>query len=338
MKSTLHRCQSCHCSLEEDSNYCDTCGQKRIDQLPSMKELLRDFFSNIWALDSKLLRTIGTLLLQPGQLTLAYLKGTRNRYYTPFKLFLFWLTISFLLINSLIQQSEEFQQLDAYDFELNAYKTISQKGLHAHFQDSLDRIVIDSILLQGLPENKTYDEGVFSIMDKEFSIEELEAHSVEELIQRKNITHPIERQIAIQLLKAYKDPGKFQTYIISHLSWLFLSSLPLLALWMYLLYWRKHPYYIQHFVFLLHIHTFVLVLTTILAFALWIHPVIMASILLLRNILVTLSLGYSFGALKVVYKQSWRKTLLKFILLFFGYMIVFIITMLLFVFINFLLF
>ena len=189
MKSTLHRCQSCDCSLEEDANYCNNCGQKRIDKLPSMKELLGDFFSNIWSLDSKLFRTLGTLLFRPGKLTLCYLQGTRKHYYTPFKLFLFWLTISFLLINSLIQRSKEFQKVDTYDFQLNSYKVLSQKALHAHFQDSLDQVAIDSLLLQGLPKNEVYDNGLLSFMDEEFTVEELEEYSVEELIQRK--TSPI---------------------------------------------------------------------------------------------------------------------------------------------------
>lgn len=337
MKQPLHRCQNCQCSLESPSNYCDNCGQKRIDQPPSVKELLRDFFSNIWALDNKLLRTMGSLLFRPGQLTLAYLQGIRKGYYTPFKLFLFWLTISFLLLNTLLQKLPELQQVEQYNFKLKAYKINTQKNLKTHFSDSLEHSAIDSILALGLPKNGVYEDTIVSIMDHQFSVQELQRYTPQELIEREQIDNFIQQQFFIQLLKAYKEPGAFQKYLVGHLSWLILLSIPFLALWMRLLYWRKHPLYLQHVVFLLHVHTFILVVATGLALWKWLLLPASASSML-KNLLLFTSLGYSFIALRVVYQQGWRKTLLKFFLFLIGYSIVFALVIILFVLLNFLLF
>ena len=282
---------------------------------------------------------MGSLLFRPGRLTAAYIQGIRNNYYTPFKLFLFWLTISFILINSLIQQSNEFKELEKYDFELAAYKNISQKELKTYFTDSLDQAVIDSILTKNAPQiEQNYYDNLITIFDKEFSFEDLNNYTVEELADREHITQPINRLVFTQLLKAVKNPAKLQSYIIGHLSWLFLFMLPLVAGWMYLLYWRKRPYYIQHFVYLLHIHTFALTVLTIMAFWLWMNSDCSITLYTFGKVLLTTSMVYNFWALKVVYQQGWRKTLLKYLLLGFGYVILFIIVLLLFFLFNFLFF
>lgn len=338
MKPTLHQCQNCHCSLEEKSNYCDNCGQKRIDHLPSMRELLGDLFSNIWALDSKLLKTMTSLLFQPGQLTLAYLQGNRKGYYTPFKLFIFWLTVSFLLVSVVLEQYPQFHKLDSYNFELKAYQAITQKHLKAHFQDSTDQVVIDSVLAQGLPDNRGYGDTAVTIVGFDFTMEELRNNSVEELIDQQGVDNFLKRQLLIQLLKTYKDPRKFQTYIISHLSWLLLLSLPFLAFWMKILYWRKHPYYIQHLVFLLHWHTFALALLAGATLWMWMGTTATDTWIPLGKFIGIASILYAILALKKVYQQGKLKTLTKFILLLLGYIFLSIFVIALFLLVNFLLF
>ncbi|MFK7799941.1 MAG: DUF3667 domain-containing protein [Aureispira sp.] len=290
-------------------------------------------------MDSKLLRTMGSLLFRPGRLTLVYIRGIHKNYYTPFKLFLFWLTIGFLFVNNLIQQSNEFKALEQYDFELAAYKSIAQKELKEQFTDSLDQATIDTILTKNFPKaEQDYYDDLITIFDTKFSFEDLHTYTVEELADREQITHPIQRLVFTQLFKAVKSPAKLQSYIISHLSWLFLFMLPLLAGWMYRLYWRKRPYYIQHFVYLLHTHTFALTMLTGMAFWLWINPSCAISLYTFGKILLTTSLVYSFWALKVVYQQGWGKTVLKYLFLSIGYVILFTIALLLFFLVNFLFF
>lgn len=279
-----------------------------------------------------------SLLFQPGKLTLAYLQGNRKGYYTPFKLFLFWLTVSFLLMNVVMEKQAMFHQLDNYNFELKAYRAITQKNLKAHFQDSTDQLVIDSLLAKGLPENGVYEDTSITIVGFDFTMEELKNNTAEELIDQKGVDNVLKRQLLIQLLKTYKDPGKFQTYLISHLSWLLLLSLPFLALWMKLLYWRKHPHYIQHFVFLLHWHTFALTLFTGAAILMWINSYWMENWGALAKFIGIASTLYGGLALKKVYQQGKIKTTVKYILLVFGYVIIFTFVMALFLFVNFLLF
>ncbi len=78
------------CGTEFHGPFCHACGEKRIsttdlDLRHYAKTLLEDFTH----LDSKLLRTVRLLLLQPGELSVAYIEGRRTRYIKPFQLFLF---------------------------------------------------------------------------------------------------------------------------------------------------------------------------------------------------------------------------------------------------------
>lgn len=148
MKPSPHRCQNCQCTLPEDSNYCDNCGQKRIEALPSVGELFRDFLSNLLALDSKLLRTMSGLLFRPGHLTQAYLQGKRKGYYTPFKLFLFWLTAAFLLLSLLLRKLPTVEEV--YNFEMVAYQTQLRSDLYQLLPDST-HAQVDSVLTRHRP-------------------------------------------------------------------------------------------------------------------------------------------------------------------------------------------
>lgn len=60
--------------------------------------IIGDFFDTAFDFDSRIIRTIGPLLLRPGHLTLEYFRGHRVRYVSPVRLFFFLCIASFLLL------------------------------------------------------------------------------------------------------------------------------------------------------------------------------------------------------------------------------------------------
>lgn len=60
-------------------------------------ELLRDAFGDMFELDSRLWRTLLPLLAKPGQLTQDYLEGRRARYMPPFRMYLVFSLVFFLV-------------------------------------------------------------------------------------------------------------------------------------------------------------------------------------------------------------------------------------------------
>jgi len=87
-----------NCDSKITGKYCANCGQKVTDLHPSLKTMIHDFFSDLFAFDSRFYRTFYPLIFKPGFLTSEYILGRRVLYVPPFRIYLF---ISFLLFLSL---------------------------------------------------------------------------------------------------------------------------------------------------------------------------------------------------------------------------------------------
>jgi hypothetical protein len=60
--------------------------------------ILGDFVDTVLNIDSRVIRTIGPLLVRPGYLSLEYFAGRRVRYVTPMRLFLFMSLVAFFAV------------------------------------------------------------------------------------------------------------------------------------------------------------------------------------------------------------------------------------------------
>ena len=79
-------CANCDAPLA--GQYCAVCGQRSRARMITLWQLLREVSEVLTTLDSRLWRTLITLLFRPGRLTADYLKGRRARYAPPLRLFL----------------------------------------------------------------------------------------------------------------------------------------------------------------------------------------------------------------------------------------------------------
>lgn len=97
-----HRPENClNCKTALLGSYCHSCGQEALIEAPSFREFLHEYLHHYVALEGKLVRTIGALLLKPGQLTVDFLEGRRQRFVKPFA---FYATFSFLFFIALSLQ------------------------------------------------------------------------------------------------------------------------------------------------------------------------------------------------------------------------------------------
>lgn len=90
--------QCADCLAPVTGKYCAACGQETLIETPTVKHFLQEFADQYVALEGKLGRTLRVLVTQPGQLTLDYVEGRRQRYVRPLKLYL---TISVLFFGLL---------------------------------------------------------------------------------------------------------------------------------------------------------------------------------------------------------------------------------------------
>lgn len=77
------------CGFTTDAPYCARCGERRAaDRGYTLRHFAHEAFEAVTNVDGTGWRTVRTLLLSPGALTAAYMRGERVRYMKPLQLFL----------------------------------------------------------------------------------------------------------------------------------------------------------------------------------------------------------------------------------------------------------
>jgi hypothetical protein len=99
------RCENCGSPLYGE--HCFACGQPTKGLVRHFSSILGDFFDTVFNIDSRVLRTIGPLLVRPGYLSLEYFAGRRVRYVTPMRLFLFLSLVAFFAVHANIDVGDD---------------------------------------------------------------------------------------------------------------------------------------------------------------------------------------------------------------------------------------
>ena len=109
----LTHCENCGAPLTGE--FCAKCGQHAIDYRRSLIRVLIDAADSFFNWDTKFLKTIGLLLVQPWKLTNDFNAGRRARYVHPLRLYLLASIAFFLLARTINLQSGEAIQLSNED-------------------------------------------------------------------------------------------------------------------------------------------------------------------------------------------------------------------------------
>jgi hypothetical protein len=92
-------CRNCGTFLgEPPGNFCPGCGQDTSPHAPAFLEFAHEFVGHYVALEGRLWRTLAKLFFMPGELTREYLRGRKQRYVLPLRLYLTASFIFFVLV------------------------------------------------------------------------------------------------------------------------------------------------------------------------------------------------------------------------------------------------
>lgn len=89
-----------NCNHSTAGAYCSHCGQKHGPALLSVKSVLNDALEHLFhPLDSRLYKTLKTLVVNPGKLTKEYVRGRRKMFTSPLRLYLLITFVYFFVVN-----------------------------------------------------------------------------------------------------------------------------------------------------------------------------------------------------------------------------------------------
>jgi hypothetical protein len=90
------------CREERDTRFCGRCGEKQLDdQDLTIAGLVGHALESLTNVDGRVFRSVRDLVIRPGALTAAYMRGQRRPYFPPFQLFLVTNVLFFVLQSAL---------------------------------------------------------------------------------------------------------------------------------------------------------------------------------------------------------------------------------------------
>lgn len=322
-------CYNCQQILTTDSRFCRQCGQKLEPLRPRFGELVGDVFRNTYSFDSRIWRTL-RMILHPGRLTQAYFEGKREQFIHPVRLFLFAVIIHLAVINFFItpttfgpeqldntrgstlvsiQQSIQFAQTFREsiqkDSSTNPSLLIATDSLIQSFRFQFDSLNAEGKLSLGIP-------WLFA-KPVVLTPYEREVITADSICRKNDVTSFSGKLFINQVLKLYRSPNHFGSYLAGRLSWLIFLLMPSLAFILYLLYIRRKCYFVEHLIFTVHYHVFAFLLVSLgIGFnyltKIQITPVFFLGVLV-----------YIYLAMYNFYKQGPFKTFIKYVLMLIAY-------------------
>jgi len=345
-------CLNCETKLYLTDLYCPNCGQNKHHYHLKIKDLFINFWYTTFNIDGRFLNTIKHIW-KPWYLTSQYVAGKRASYFHPVRLFLVLLVLFFtFFLNSIDINNNKYLNNDEAKAILERFKVREEIDQVASnfsdqsvcvFQDSIHELLFkDTDMINASDywsgESKISSMAFINFGDyTKYKITHKDAFLLptDSLLIKYNITDFYDRLLIKQNLKFIFNRAEFIKYYVKNFTWALIFIIIGLAGFMKLIYLRNHVYYIEHFILLVQIFSFLLLFVNINSLLSVYFPEFAENIYVYLPLFSLLLFYISF--LKY-YKQGYIKTFVKTNLFFLAFAFIFLIFGSIFIFISFFLF
>ncbi|MFI4920592.1 MAG: DUF4286 family protein [Gammaproteobacteria bacterium] len=342
----VERCRNCGTPL--NGKFCTECGQRNHASVATLSEMTHDFAGTHFGFDTRFIHSIVPLLFRPGFLTREYCLGRQERYIKPFRLYLFSSVLFFFLAAFMWSESKVVDLGDnktGAPTEMtaaeraqtrtqlqNAIKLIDTNPVTDTAEKDFAKSMVEDQLTKldapaktapavtvtvGAPSvasatrsRKIYQAGT---KDGDLNIQ------LDPSIKPKDST---EARFIDKLTKIKDNQAEFKHQLYQNMPKMMLLFMPLIAMFLKLLYIGSRRLFAEHFIFTLHYHALVFVVMLVVMFitfganhVIWLAPLKKEAGTVAGWYMVI----YLFLAMRFFYHQSWAMTVLKFCMLFIGY-------------------
>jgi Protein of unknown function (DUF3667) len=236
-------CANCDHRLAPWDKFCSQCGQDTRNHPPTLWEFVHEFISHYIAAEGRLWKSLWLLMARPGALTLAYLRGHKQRYVLPLRLVLTLGLVFFLVLRLAPGLGSAMTSLEGQMADRSVIH-IERKPAPESASESASEPASEpasAALEEGGDAASAVASGGAIILP-----EELKADLPETVRERLDAANAAWRD----------DPGgevrRIGATMLALAPYAVLVSLPFFAGLLKLLFWRQ-PYG-AHFVFALHLH------------------------------------------------------------------------------------
>jgi len=337
-----------NCNAELYGRFCHVCGQENKEPKESVWHLVSHFFYDITHFDGKFFSTLKYLIAKPGFLSSEYIRGRRNRYLNPIRMYVFTSALFFLVffsvftVKGLKDDKNEFSGPSINEevmenMRSRAYEGADNKEDSAQIDSGISMLKqvghtkkeasdkIDSADKKIKTKMKTTNGLNLSGWLTEDTLSMARYDSIQKALpadQKDNWLKSQMKRKVISLNERYRDkPKQFWVDLLNkfiHMfPYLLFISLPLYALYLKLLYIRrKQFYFVDHGILLIHLYifTFIFMLVYFLLDKLG-DNFNLSWMVFVKIVLFLYGIYYAYRSMRNFYKQGFFKTFLKFCLL-----------------------
>ncbi len=343
-------CLNCGFPFSGHEVFCPECGQKNKGKKITLSNFLSEIFKGFTSWDTKFWRTLFPLLIAPGKVSRDYIEGKRARYTNPFRFYITTSIIFFLLLgarktqkrynefnsrNNTVINSIASDEIDRDSLQSTIYKELDKTQRK---KDSLKNLLIKTDSIQKVKDSTSLknelDSFKLAFADTDDILPFIQFQkkhpnlsvdkALDSLHVEKNFSNRFwySRSKIINSFISDKDENKkFANYIVSHISIALLFLLPLLAFCLKVFYFRRKFNYVDHLIFTFHVQTVFFILSTVFIIISFFQSLDSDRVMMIFSILFLI---YLYIAMKTFYKQGWFKTLFKFLMTNFIFMILFV--------------
>lgn len=272
-----------NCGTPVDDRYCPRCGQKNEERLVSVRAIVADAVEDQFSVGSTLPRTLGGLLFHPGFLTREYVAGRIARYIPPLKLYLAASVLFFVAASFVAGFDVLWGKMAPMLSEMTGQPPAALGAPLPGANYALVHLEVDSAAVPGW--------------------------------LRPPVRYYLRREDQLNAMAPREGVRVLYEAVAQNVPRVMFLLVPLFALFLKGLYRRR--LYVEHFVFVLHLHAFAFLLATValLALHLWVAALLAAWLL-----------GYLFVALRRFYDGTVVGTVARYLALLVGYQVVMIVS------------
>ncbi len=243
--------------------YCAQCGQETVIERLTLRSFSHEYLQGFVSIEGRLWLTLKLLIFRPGALTVEFIQGRRRRYARPLPLYL---TLSFVLF-----LFTSLTKTDLLQFDANPPAQVSESTPATSPNSpasSASSAPAPKFSLQAPGVNIRTSPDIVKVETDEG--DDAESFMVKLETKAPPWFKPVVKRYHDALRQWKADPLKtierFNTVFVAKLPLAVFFLVPFFALMTRLLYWRRKRTFAEHFLFALHLHSF-LFLTLLASFA-----------------------------------------------------------------------
>ena len=249
-----------NCGEPRPRPFCAECGQNDRDYRRSSLAVVGDFLRETFEVDSRVFRTL-KLLLKPGRLSVEFSQNRRASYVSPVRLYLFASVIYFFAVGQAQPSGGpagpvETEEPAAASDEVAAADGASSSSLPTQAQ-------IDALKSWLPPETASKLDDLMLRPDQPELIGFLLQVTGDRPSRLPDDAGRLERLWWTVVIGFLHDPAFYQDQIVGSLSVGAIFFVPVAALILALVYYRKRRYFAEHLVLQIHIQTFSFLTTSV---------------------------------------------------------------------------